>query len=757
MKILIKVLVLLLMMQSCYSDLRPSLDDFSQSKIDAQFEKISRLKKQLGDKTISSSQLKKNIFQLKNIRDFSEFCLDSKEKLLQATNQSNSSMMAQKNIVNKYFQINQEEIFNINKEKSSCAILNHSVNDILDKTNILLETIKKTNKNPPIFELVADKNVWYLPIQSKELLKNFKLNQISEQELWNCFYVYIFSVFLSIFIVFFIRNLSHQIKKHYSKFILYQLNFYIPITLPLCSVFAYLYYINVEFGEQNNIILYFYYFLGFLALRMMFYLYLNIIHVVMNKFWKKQIYKAFELLNYGILIGFLVFNFITDFLIPNKLIIVLEQMVNLCLCLFFIFAWSNFYQKITDPKYFDAKANLFLSTIQFLFLIIIIVSYVIQMILSCLGYGENIVEFNLTMMLVGLLIVVFLDWLSLVKSFDLHLQSPDNRYGSKLRQLMGIKDNLRIKELFLLRFTIILCSGFLCISVLMKILDTSFEMQMRYQQWIYQGFYIGNMKFIPMHFFYALFVFSLIRILSCILINMISSNPNFYHDIDRRKTTIILLRYLFFTFAFIVSLAILGFGVNQLSLVIGAVTIGFGVALQSLILDFISGIILILYKPIYIGDYVLVSGVNSNTGPCLGYIQKIKLLSTEMISEQGFIVNIPNSFLLKNNILNYSGYNKTDKCYLNFKIINFHDIEIVKDIIYNRIKDMPLIIKKVPHSPEIDVTRYVDKDNQEYFIINLKFLLQHTKDKSLNIGELEHQILQDLRSHEIQQKNIKDG
>ncbi len=59
--------------------------------------------------------------------------------------------------------------------------------------------------------------------------------------------------------------------------------------------------------------------------------------------------------------------------------------------------------------------------------------------------------------------------------------------------------------------------------------------------------------------------------------------------------------------------------------------------------------------------------------------------------------------------------------------------------------------------PEIDVTRYVDKDNQEYFIINLKCLLQHTKDKSLNIGELEHQILQDLRSHEIQQKNIKDG
>ncbi len=76
-----------------------------------------------------------------------------------------------------------------------------------------------------------------------------------------------------------------------------------------------------------------------------------------------------------------------------------------------------------------------------------------------------------------------------------------------------------------------------------------------------------------------------------------------------------------------------------------------------------------------------------------------KIINATHLHPNALALWVENSAYIKEG-LNYSGYNKTDKCYLNFKIINFHDIEIVKDIIYNRIKDMSLIIKKVPHSPE---------------------------------------------------------
>jgi small-conductance mechanosensitive channel len=755
------------MVQVCYPAISTIIVDYSLPKIDAQFNKVNDIKLELDDKQIPVQQLRRDIFLLNDLRDFSELCIDAKNQLLQTQNNDKNSLpmsktnivnnlMPNNNVVNNLMFEDKQELFHVWEEKLSCLFLLHAINQAIDKSNLMFEKIEHNVKNPSIVDLLFDVKIWSLPIKTKDWFSTLRLNQISKQELLNCFYIFILSIFLSIFFVIFIRNNSNQVKKHYLKFILYKLCVYIPLILPLSIVFIYLWYINLEFGKQNNIILYFYFFVGIVSLRMMFYLYLDIIQVLMNKYWKKDISRAFNLIYYGMLIGFVILNYIGSFLVKNNLIILFEQIINLLMGIFFIYAWRNFYIQITQSEYFDSKKHFITSFMEFVFLFVIIITYLIKMILSCLGYQHDIVEFNFQIMLMALFILVFLNWVSLLNYIEVRLQRPENKYGAKLRQKMGIKGSSLIVELFVLRITFVIWSGLLFLSALIKILSVSPEYQLKYQELIGQGLLIGNVNIIPMHLIYAVTAFCFIRILSCIFVKIISSKPSFYHDIDRRNTTITLLRYLFFSIAFIVSLAMIGLGVNQLSVVIGAATIGFGVALQSLILDFISGIILILNKPVCIHDYILINGVSANGEPCLGYIQKIKLLSTQMVSDKGFIVIVPNAQFLKYNLQNYSAYNKTAKCYLVFKIFNYQDIETVKQILLKRIKEQDLVQKIGHQAPQIDVTRFIDKAMQDYFIINLKFTIKSLQDKSFVVSEIQQRVLDDFETYHIQHSIMKD-
>lgn len=101
--------------------------------------------------------------------------------------------------------------------------------------------------------------------------------------------------------------------------------------------------------------------------------------------------------------------------------------------------------------------------------------------------------------------------------------------------------------------------------------------------------------------------------------------------------------------AFVV-LAILGqLGIETTSLIalVGATGLAVGLALQGSLANFAAGLLLIVFRPFRVGDWIDVGDVS-------GYVEDLELLTTILRTLDNRIVIIPNSKLTDDNIVNYS-------------------------------------------------------------------------------------------------------
>jgi small conductance mechanosensitive channel len=101
--------------------------------------------------------------------------------------------------------------------------------------------------------------------------------------------------------------------------------------------------------------------------------------------------------------------------------------------------------------------------------------------------------------------------------------------------------------------------------------------------------------------------------------------------------TITALQQFFAVTAFLTGLGIIGF------------TVGF--ALQDIMKNFASGIILLLQQPFHVGDTIGVKGFD-------GTVMAIDLRATEMRALDGRVIILPNAEILANPIVNYSRANE---------------------------------------------------------------------------------------------------
>lgn len=105
--------------------------------------------------------------------------------------------------------------------------------------------------------------------------------------------------------------------------------------------------------------------------------------------------------------------------------------------------------------------------------------------------------------------------------------------------------------------------------------------------------------------------------------------------------------------AFAVLFVLNTFGVQTTSVVavIGAAGLAIGLALQGTLSNIAAGVMLILFRPIRIGDFVEVNGV-------MGTVKDISLNYTELADLQNIQHIVPNSEVWGHTIKNYSGYDQ---------------------------------------------------------------------------------------------------
>lgn len=96
-----------------------------------------------------------------------------------------------------------------------------------------------------------------------------------------------------------------------------------------------------------------------------------------------------------------------------------------------------------------------------------------------------------------------------------------------------------------------------------------------------------------------------------------------------------------------VALAAAGFQLSELAIVLGALSVGIGFGLQDVVKNFVSGLILMIERPVQPGDTIELSGT-------VGKVREIGMRATTLATTSGADVVVPNGMLLAEKMTNWT-------------------------------------------------------------------------------------------------------
>ncbi|MGE7955681.1 DUF3772 domain-containing protein [Pseudomonas sp. NPDC089530] len=121
--------------------------------------------------------------------------------------------------------------------------------------------------------------------------------------------------------------------------------------------------------------------------------------------------------------------------------------------------------------------------------------------------------------------------------------------------------------------------------------------------------------------------------------------PETTMDAGMRASLVTLVGYIGFVLLVIVVMSILRINLTSLTWVVSALSVGIGFGLQAIVQNFISGLILLTERPVKVGDWVSLGGVE-------GDIRRINVRATEIQMSDRSTVIVPNSQFISQNVRN---------------------------------------------------------------------------------------------------------
>lgn len=129
----------------------------------------------------------------------------------------------------------------------------------------------------------------------------------------------------------------------------------------------------------------------------------------------------------------------------------------------------------------------------------------------------------------------------------------------------------------------------------------------------------------------------------------------------KQRSRMMVLKLIVICLGYLLAVAASGLPLDKITIILGALGVGVGMGLQSIVNNFVSGVVLIFDRPLQIGDSIEV-------GENKGRVKTIGIRASTLLTEDGAEVIIPNGDLLSRPLTNWTLSNNQRRVALEFTL-----------------------------------------------------------------------------------------